>query len=128
VVVADRSGFARQVKELTGGRGADVVADNVGAPVFDEAFRSLARRGRYVVIGQVTGEAVRLQLGVVLFKAVRLMGALSATHAQVSDAVDLVHRGRLRVFIGGTYPLTEFAAVHAMLEQRQSVGRLVLVP
>jgi NADPH:quinone reductase-like Zn-dependent oxidoreductase len=128
VVVADRSGFARQVKELTGGEGVDVVADNVGAPLFDEAFRSLTRRGRYVVIGQVTGDPVRLQLGVVLFKAVRVMGALSATHAQVTDAVDLVHRGRLRVFLGGVYPLPEFARVHAMLEQRQSVGRLVLVP
>ena len=127
-VVVSSGNFHDEVTEMTGGHGIDVVVDNVGAPVFKAAFRTLAPYGRYLVIGQVTGDSVSFNLAFLIQKGVRLIGAKSTHWSELKDLVDMTARGLFTPAVGERMPLEEAARAHEMLETRKTTGRIVLVP
>ena len=63
-----KENFRERIKELTGGRGPDVIYDPVGGEYAEPAFRSIGWRGRYLVIGFANGEIPRLPLNLALLK------------------------------------------------------------
>src|ERR1700722_17129542 len=113
VVVMDRDGkFAEKVSELTAGDGVEVVIDNVGSPVFWEAFQSLALHGRYAVVGQIVGERVEINLARIFFKRAQLLGVGSVSRAQLADAAQMMAQGRLRPRVDRILPLESVAQAH----------------
>jgi acryloyl-coenzyme A reductase len=125
-VVTTEGDWWPRLLELTDGRGADVVLDNVGHPaVFRQAFRGLARRGRYVFTGQVAGEPVRLHPAFVFEKEAVLTGSASTTMASFADALAMVADGRVSPVITA-YPLQEVATAFGDLDARRVAGRIVL--
>jgi acryloyl-coenzyme A reductase len=129
LVVMDSDGrFAAQVRALTAGEGVDVVIDNVGSRVFNECFDSLALHGRYALVGQLFGETTQINLARIFFKRAQLLGVGSVSRAQLADVIALAASGHLRPRIARVLALEDVALAHELVENGQTVGRVVLAP
>jgi NADPH2:quinone reductase len=125
------------VRELTGGRGADVICESVGGDVLEGALRCIAWNGRLVVVGFSSGEIPSVKLNRVMLKHVALLGlnlggyaqhepnTLLASHARLFE---LYTQGALRPLIHSLRPLREAAQALAELAARGTAGKLVLTP
>jgi len=123
------------VRELTGGRGADVVFDPVGGDAFDQALRAVNWEARMLVIGFAAGRIQSVPANLILVKNISVIGVVWGAQA-VRDPV-LISRnlaemlrwweaGRLRPVVAKTFPLAEAgAALHALLSRRHA-GKIVL--
>jgi NADPH:quinone reductase-like Zn-dependent oxidoreductase len=120
--------FADEVRRVTGGEGVDVVCDNVGAPVFQEALRACARGGRYVLVGELTGEQVTFSTARLFLKGVSLLSTMSTSRTQLADVIEMVRLGRIRPTITERFPLAEAARVHRLMVDRKLSGRVLLMP
>lgn len=117
-----------EVLELTGGKGVDVVLDNVGHPdVFTGAFRALAHRGRYVLTGQLYRQKVSFHPAFVLRSEAVITGSGSTLMSTFMRSMDLVASGKVQA-VTREFPLSEAAAVHTAMETNQILGRAVLTP
>jgi NADPH:quinone reductase len=133
---ADES-FVDRVRELTDGRGVDVVLDSVGGKNLVDSIEALAYRGTLVSVG-VAGrsgseiEAKSLWGKNNTLRGVYLGGALLVeyprVHRMISDLIERVASGELHIEIDSTFALAEAAAAHAYLEGRNAFGRVVMVP
>ncbi|HEY7151446.1 MAG TPA: zinc-binding alcohol dehydrogenase family protein [Solirubrobacterales bacterium] len=129
--------FVERVRELTDGRGADVILDSVGGQTLADGIGALAYRGTLVSVG-VAGrggsaiEAQNLWAQNNTLRGVFLGGALMAEYPRVHELIavllERVARGELHVEIDRTFPLSEAAAAHAYIESRQAFGRVVMTP
>ncbi|MSP68544.1 MAG: zinc-binding dehydrogenase [Alphaproteobacteria bacterium] len=129
-VVVTRRGedFSPAVKQATEGEGVDVALDNVGSPLFQPTRRSIATGGRWVMIGQLTGEFVPFNPAQLFLKNISLLAANSTTRKQLQDSLQLMRRGQIRPVIAETLPLAEAARAHALVEAGAPIGRLLLRP
>ncbi len=128
--------FVAAVSEFTGGRGADVILDIMGAAYLDRNVAALAQDGRLVIIGLQGGTRAEIDLNAMLRKRASLhatslrsrpVDQKAAIVAGVRDVVwPLVAAGRIRPVIDATVPLAEAARAHAMLEDGQHVGKILL--
>src|SRR3954464_10247437 len=129
--------FVERTRELTDGRGADVVLDSVGGQTLVDSIAALAYRGTLVSVG-VAGragseiEARDLWAQNNALRGVFLGGALLTeyprVHAMIAELLERVARGELHVEIDRTFPLAEAAAAHAYIESRKAFGRVVMTP
>jgi NADPH2:quinone reductase len=132
-----RDSFVERTRELTDGRGADVVLDSIGGQNLVDSIGALAYRGTLVSVG-VAGragssvEARDLWAQNNTLRGVFLGGAMmteyARVHGMIADLFERLASGELRVEIDRTFPLAEAAAAHAYIESRQAFGRVVLTP
>src|ERR1700726_766582 len=133
VVLAD--GFKDAVKELTGGRGVDIVMDPVGGDRFTDSLRCLAPAGRLLVVGFTGGEIPTVKVNRLLLNNVDVVGvgwgAWGVTHPR-SEERRWASLGHLLASAGlpapapEVYPLDEAAAAVASLENRTAKGKVVV--
>jgi D-arabinose 1-dehydrogenase-like Zn-dependent alcohol dehydrogenase len=128
VVVAHDGKFADEVRRIARGEGVDVVCDNVGAPVFQEALRATARGARYVLVGELTGDAVTFNTARLFLKGVSLLSTTSTSRTQLADVIELVRTRKLRPTVTERFRLEEAPRVHRLMVDRQLSGRVVLIP
>lgn len=126
VVVSPDLRFGRQVWELTGKQGVDVVLENVVSGTFAESLRSMAAGGRMVVLGNLSMESVPLNPGLVIGRRLQLTGSGNCSFRDIEAALGLIAAGQLRPMIGLVAPFGEAARAHALVEGRQVMGRAVL--
>ncbi len=135
VVLTRAEGWAERVRELTAGRGADVIYDSVGGDVFERSLKCIAWGGRLLVIGFSSGQIPELRLNRVLLKHIAVVGLNLGSYAQHAPErlreanqrlLELYARGVVRPLIHARYPLREAARALAELGQRKSVGKLIL--
>lgn len=120
--------LARTVRELTGGRGVEVVMENVGGEIFEASLAALAKDGRLVTIGAHAGEQVPLDLVPLFRNQWSIVGSVRCTLEDIDRVLELLTARRLRPVIHRAYPLEEAGRAHDDLEQRLHYGKLVLVP
>jgi acryloyl-coenzyme A reductase len=120
--------FSAKVKAVTEGRGVDVAIDNVGSDTFNATRRSLADRARWIFIGQLSGEFVRLNPAQIFLRGISIRSAQSTNRRQFVDSLDLVRRGLVRPIVSLELPLEHAAEAHRMVERAAPVGRIVLKP
>ncbi|MFI4986600.1 MAG: alcohol dehydrogenase catalytic domain-containing protein [Alphaproteobacteria bacterium] len=128
LVVVPGEDFSRAVKRVTGGEGVDAVIDNVGSPVFDAVRRSVASDGRIVLVGQLTGDFVSVNLAQLFLRNISVLSAKGVSRSQLEDALELVARKRIKPIVSGAYRLAEAAEAHRLVETGKAVGRLILKP
>src|SRR5262245_34086 len=128
VVVSKNGQFAEDVKRVAGGEGVDVVCDNVGAPVFQEALRACARGARYVLVGELTGDQVTFSTARLFLKGVSLLSVMSTSRTQLGDVIELVRRGRIKPTVTEQFPLADAARVHRLMVEKKFSGRVLLMP
>lgn len=117
---------AESVKEITGGRGVDLVVDGTGALLFEAAYGSLARGGRYGVCGVTTGYRAQIHLGQLFTKQARLFGVFMGSSAELSEIVEAAGDGRVRSVVHRTLGLSEAAQAHQEMERGEHFGKFVL--
>ncbi len=120
--------FSKQIVEMTGGRGVDVVFEHVGPATFGQSLRSLARQGRLVTCGATTGPRVELDLRYVFSRELSIMGAKMGRRAELLKVADLVGAGKLKPVIDSVYPLSEARAAQAKMLSRNLFGKIILNP
>ena len=132
-----REDLRERLKALTGGRGVDVVYDPVGGESTEAAFRSLAWRGRLLVVGFANGEIPKLPLNLPLLKGASAVGVFwgdftrrepEANRANMAQLVAWLAAGELRPHIGARYPLARGAEAIADVRERRAVGKVLVLP
>lgn len=121
-----RQDIAAEVKALTGGRGADVVFEHVGAATWSQSLHALARNGRLVTCGATTGYEVRLDLRFLFTRQQTVMGSFMGTLGELHQVLRLVFSKQVRAVVDRVYPLDEIRAAHQRLESKQQFGKVVL--
>jgi len=117
------------VLELTGGRGVDLVFENIADPVlFPKAFHAIARRGRLVTAGSHGGGEVTLDVKRLYLYQLSVMGSLGFTHEDVVASLDAAAVGRFRVLVDEILPLSAAAEAHRRVASRQGLGKVLLSP
>jgi NADPH2:quinone reductase len=129
--------FVESVRQLTDGRGADVILDAVGGPTLQKSLQCLAYRGRCVSFGDAGRQpAASLDISTLRPNNQTLVGYFLGAelflapraHAMIAGHLEDIAAGRLRVVIDRRYPLEQAAEAHAYVESRQAFGRVLLVP
>lgn len=130
LIVAHAKGedFSEQVREATSGRGADVVVDNVGTALFSGIRKSLAIQGRWLLIGQLSGEFVPFNPAQLFLKNQSMLSVTSTSRRQLDDVLQLLNKGKLRACIDRSFRLDEAGLAHSRLEEGQAIGRQLLTP
>lgn len=118
--------FLAEVRSLTSKRGVDIVFEHVGADTFDRSLRALTKGGRLVTCGATTGADVTINLRLVFFKLLSILGSTMGSIAELHEIMKHVEAGRLRPVVDRVLPLEEIAAGHRILEGREAFGKVVL--
>ena len=131
-----RQDLREAVKELTAGKGPDVIYDPVGGDLAEPAFRTIAWRGRYLVIGFAAGPIPSLPLNLPLLKGASIVGVFwgsFAKHEPKANAAMMMELarwyadGRIKPVIDRTMPMAELKAAFAHMGSRSVKGKLVMV-
>jgi acryloyl-coenzyme A reductase len=128
VVTARGADFSAAVKAATGGQGVDVAIDNVGSPIFDAVRKSFGIGGRWLLIGQLTGQFVPFNPAQLFLKNVSMLSATSTTRRQLEECLQLVERRQIRPIVSRSFALAEAAEAHRLVEEGRAAGRLLLRP
>ncbi len=129
--------FEARTKELTDGKGAEVVYDSVGATTFEASLNCLRPRGMMVTYGNASGPVpdmspLKLSAKGSLFLTRPTLAHYAATRNELlwrsGDLMEWLAAGKLKLRIEREYPLAEAAAAHRALEGRGTSGKLVLLP
>jgi NADPH:quinone reductase len=129
--------FAARVKEITGGKGVDVVYDGVGKATFEQSLDCLRPRGLMVSFGNASGVVSIPDITVLSRKGSLYVTRPTTAHYLTTRAALLegsealfaaVASGSIKVTIGKTFPLSQAADAHRALEARDTTGSVVLLP
>ncbi|HQT84179.1 MAG: NADPH:quinone oxidoreductase [Acidiphilium sp. 37-64-53] len=129
--------FRAAIKTHTEGRGPDIIFDPVGGRFAEPAFRSIAWRGRYLVIGFADGEIPSLPLNLPLLKGASLVGVFWGDFARrepknqiamMQDLFAMLQNGQIRPLISKAYPLADTAQALQDMADRKVTGKIVVVP
>ncbi len=130
-------GFRERVKAITGGRGADVIYDQVGGDVFDESVRCIAFGGRLLVVGFTSGRIPTIPANLPLIKGFSVIGVRAGEYGrqfpergrETDEAVwALAAAGKVRPRVHAEVPLAEWRAAFDLLAQRAVIGKAVIRP
>lgn len=120
--------FDDVVRERTKKRGVDVVVDYIGADTWVQSLRAVRRGGRILTCGATSGHAPRTDLRHIFFRQLQVIGSTMGNMNDFREVMALVFRGSLEPVVGAILPLADARKAHEMLETRQAIGKIVLVP
>ena len=115
-----------RVRDMTGGRGADVICDNVGAATWDQSLRSAGWGGRIMVVGATTGGQPPADLQRIFVRQLQIFGSTTATMEECRRLMQVVAQDRLRPVIDSVYPFDDALAAFDQLERAEQFGKIVL--
>lgn len=136
-VVNVTGGFRERVKEITGGKGADVIYDPVGGDVFDESIRCIAFGGRILSIGFTSGRLPVLPVNIALIKGFSVHGVRAGEYGRQfpekgrenNEAIwKLADEGKVHPRVDKEYPLDEWRAAFDSLADRKVIGKTIVRP
>jgi len=129
--------FVAAARELTGGRGPDLVVDSIGGRTLQKSMECAAYRGRIISVGGAGREEFTPDVSILrpnnktltgVFLGAELFFNTTRVHPMIQRQLLAVAEGTLQIEIDRSYPLAEAAAAHAYIESRAAVGRVILIP
>lgn len=130
--------FVKVIKEVTGGKGVDVVLDMVGGAYVNRNLQCMAEEGRLVYIATMGGAKAEINVVALMQKRLSITGStLRARPVEFKAAITknlrekvwpLIEAGRIKPVIYKTFPLADAAGAHALMETSQHIGKIMLVP
>ena len=123
------------IKELTGGRGVDVVYDPVGGEYSEQALRGMAWNGRFLVIGFAAGDIPKVPLNLALLKGCSIVGVFwgrftgeepEVNLANIHELWELFEAGKLKPVVTDCYPAEQFREAFASMAERRARGKVIL--
>jgi NADPH2:quinone reductase len=136
VINYSRDDLRASLKSLTGGRGPDVVYDPVGGDMAEPTFRSIAWRGRYLVVGFALGRIPALPLNLALLKGASVVGVFwgefvarepQASRAAMQQLMQWYGEGLVKPAIDARLPMSELAKAYGRMGSREVMGKLLMV-
>ena len=136
-IVNVTGGFREKVKEITGGRGADVIYDPVGGDVFDESTRCISFDGRLLVVGFTSGRIPTISVNMPLIKGFSVLGVRAGEYGRQfpdkgrenTQAIwDMAARGLVHPRVHAELPLSQWREAFDLLAGRQVIGKAVIRP
>ncbi len=130
-------GFRERVKDITGGRGADVIYDPVGGDIFDESVRCIAFGGRILSIGFTSGRLPVLPVNIALIKGFSVHGVRAGEYGRQfpakgrenNEAIwNLAEAGLVKPRVHAEYPLADWRAAFDSLADRKVIGKTIIRP
>jgi NADPH:quinone reductase len=131
----DPGTLKERVRELTGGRGADVILEQVGGDLFDACLRAIAWEGRLVIVGFAGGRIPTIKAGHVLVKNITVIGLQSsdyrekepeALRAAYDALLGLYSKGLIKAHVSAAYPLEDAARALEEIRSGRAKGKVVL--
>jgi NADPH2:quinone reductase len=125
------------LRRVTGGKGIDVIYDPVGGAYAEQALRSIAWKGRFLVVGFAAGEIPKIPLNLALLKGCDIVGVFwgsfverdpAGHRANTRQIIDWVVSGKLTAHVQAAYPLSDAATALKALAARKVMGKIVLHP
>jgi NADPH2:quinone reductase len=135
VIIYTQTDFAERIKELTGGRGVDLVLDSVGKATFVGSLRSLAPFGHLIMYGAASGQPEKLSVIGTLMQKSQTVSAFwlfttlktpEVAERGLRQVLDWLVGGQIKVHIGLTLPLERAVEAHRKMEARETTGKIVL--
>lgn len=117
-----------ELRRLTGKRGVDVVFEHVGQDTWARSIACLARGGRLVTCGALTGNQGAVDIWALFAKELQLIGSYGGSRAELQTVLRLVRQGRIEPVIHERYPLAEAARAQTAMENREQFGKLLIKP
>ena len=124
--ITGTAAIASQVLEMTGGRGVDLVIENVGEAVWPEALKSLVRGGRIVTCGATTGSAPSADLQRMFIRQLRVIGSTHGTLGEFADLLAMLGRSTIRPVIDSRFAMADVHAALNRLESGQQFGKVAV--
>jgi len=121
-----RDNFAKTVREVTEGKGVEVVLDHVGGATFEESVKALAWAGRIVICGATTEHLAKINLRAVFYKSLSVLGSTMGSQAELRTLLRHVEAGALAPVIDRTLALEDAQEAQRLLERREVFGKIVL--
>ncbi len=118
--------WPKLVYNITGKRGVDVVVDNVGT-TFPSSFRSAAKGGRILTVGNSGGPKFEIDNRFIFGKHLSIIGSSMGTRADFATVMDLVFAGKLKPVMDRVYPLVEARSAQELLEKGEQLGKITLI-
>ena len=128
VILGDDLDFAEIALALTEDLGVDVVVNTVGSAVFRSALRSMSQFGRMVLLGEITGDRVNLNLAEVLFRDASILASTGAGARHISEVAEMVRSGEVKPVISQRFGLEQATEAYGLMRAKSTFGRVVLVP
>jgi NADPH2:quinone reductase len=120
--------FAERVRDLTDGRGVDLVADHVGQETWQRSINSLAMGGRMVICGATSGADPDIDIRSVYQHHRQIIGTPMGSRQDFRDVFRLISRGEVAPVIDRVLPLEDLAEGHRAIENREVFGNIVITP
>jgi NADPH:quinone reductase-like Zn-dependent oxidoreductase len=118
--------FAREIRRVTGGRGADIVIEHVGEATWERSVRALASGGRLVTCGATTGTAGTINLQHLFARQLSILGSYMGRFAELHAAAPLFFEGRIAPVVDDVVPLARAADAQRRLEDKGQFGKIVM--
>lgn len=118
--------FAKVVREATGGKGVEVVFDHVGGKTFEDSLKALAWAGRIVICGATANHLAQINLRAVFYKSLSVLGSTMGSLSELRTLLRHVETGDLAPVVDRTLPLADAPAAQRLLEERETIGKIVL--
>lgn len=123
-----RENFSDKVKELTGGKGVDLVFEHVGPETWDKSLTSLAKNGKLVTCGATSGAEAMTDIRYVFSRQLSILGSMMGTRSELLELAKLMEIGKLKPVIDTVFPLREAQKAQERMLGRDHFGKMVLCP
>ena len=123
------------VKEMTGGKGVDIVYDPVGGDLAEQALRATAWHGRFLVVGFASGDIPKLPANLALLKEASIIGVFwgawaarnpQIQFANVQEMSELIAAGKINPQVSASYSLDDYVDAFRLITERRAKGKIVL--
>ena len=128
VINTRKEDFVEQVKEWSGGLGADVVIDNLGGDVLSKSIDAVKPLGVVVAFGFAAGTEVTFDVRNLFFSQKQLRGSMASDLEDLEWGLEQVRAGRIKPVLDHTLPLSKAAEAHRLIANNEVTGSLVLLP
>lgn len=136
IIFYTKQNFAVETKNLTDGKGADLIIDGVGKTTFSGNLEAAALRGNIIIFGAASGPADPIQPNALMVRSLTISGGSLFNYILSRDellyraqaVIKGIQEGWLKLKIDRSIPLAQAAEAHRLLESRQAIGKILLIP
>lgn len=128
VVNHNQDNWLNEVKNITGKRGVDVVFEHIGFATWEQSQRILSKGGRIVTCGATTGSDVNINLAHLFMKQHTILGSTMASILAFKEVMEKIENGKYLPMVDKVIPMEDIRDAHEYLENRQQMGKVVVVP
>jgi NADPH:quinone reductase-like Zn-dependent oxidoreductase len=128
VIDVEKENFVEKINEWTGGKGVDVVVDNLGGTVLQDSIKVLRKQGIVVAMGFVSGVEATFDVRDFFFSHKQIRGTLMGDTADLEWGLEQVAAGKIKPLLDRALPLEQASVAHQLLAKNATAGNLVLLP